>query len=354
MVASETRNVQWEVESNHLDWWAQSTEVSCELQMNGIAWNGTPLASSTVTRDTTVNSWSPGVTISFIAVLVLLGASVVLLRLVGQNDKFRLAAIYSGVLALGFAFHLMGLVSSDWGGPAILLIAALWVWVMTWKSTVEFQLIHEDYQRARKGISTLYSDHFDVLSNSKRQLSIILAMPILGMIGVILGFPPQMNPDSANMFSLVSYLIIVVVGVTFLIWYANRMYGSLYGRLTEVEVQASRIERDLGDPARLLTELASDGLDISSIISQPRSTAAAALGNAPESTVINWDEDVGVLMDEEESTPESIGIMEASEEIETPEDSMPLEEASEEESQPMMEGIDVEDLFSDEEVGIDD
>ena len=172
---------------------------------------------------------------------------------------------------------------------------------MTWKSTVEFQLIHEDYQRARKGISTLYSDHFDVLSNSKRQLSIILAMPILGMIGVILGFPPQMNPDSANMFSLVSYLIIVVVGVTFLIWYANRMYGSLYGRLTEVEVQASRIERDLGDPARLLTELASDGLDISSIISQPRSTAAAAaLGNAPESTVINWDEDVGVLMDEEE------------------------------------------------------
>ena len=49
---------------------------------------------------------------------------------------------------------------------------------MTWKSTVEFQLIHEDYQRARKGISTLYSDHFDVLSNAKRQLSIILAMPI--------------------------------------------------------------------------------------------------------------------------------------------------------------------------------
>lgn len=354
MVASETRNVQWEVESDHLDWWSQSTEVSCELQMNGIAWNGTPLASSTVTRDTTVNSWSPGVTISFIAVLVLLGASVVLLRLVGQNDKFRLAAIYSGVLALGFAFHLMGLVSSDWGGPAILLIAALWVWVMTWKSTVEFQLIHEDYQRARKGISTLYSDHFDVLSNSKRQLSIILAMPILGMIGVILGFPPQMNPDSTNMFSLVTYLIVVVFGVTFLIWYANRMYGSLYGRLTEVEVQASRIERDLGDPARLLTELASDGLDISSIVSQPRSTAAAALGNAPESIVIDWDEDVGVLMEEEENNPESIDIMLASEDDAPAEDSIPEEDVSGEENQNMMEGIDVEDLFSDEEVGIDD
>ena len=132
------------------------------------------------------------------------------------------------------------------------------------------------------------------------------------------------------------------------------MYGSLYGRLTEVEVQASRIERDLGDPARLLTELASDGLDISSIVSQPRSTAAAAPGNAPESIVIDWDEAVGVLMEEEENNPESIDIMLASEDDASAEDSIPVEDVSEEENQNMMEGIDVEDLFSDEEVGIDD
>jgi hypothetical protein len=223
---------------------------------------------------------------------------------------------------------------------------------MTWKSTVEFQLIHEDYQRARKGISTLYSDHFDVLSNAKRQLTIILAMPILGMIGVILGVPPQMSPDSANMFSLVSYLVIVIFGVTFLIWNANRMYGSLYGRLTEVEVQASRIERDLGDPARLLTELASDGLDISSIISQPRSTAAA-IGNAPESVVIDWDQDVGVLMEDEseadapldEETTSEVNL-ESGLEIgaEVPESSELSEETE-------VSSFDVGDLFEDEEGG---
>jgi len=292
--------VQWEVESEQLDWWSQSTDVSCELLLTGTAWNNTALESKSAVRDTTVSSWSPGVTVSFIAVLVLLVASIGLLRLVGQNDKFRLAALYTGVLALGFAFHLMDLVSSDWGGPAILFIAAIWVWFMTWKSTVEFQLIHEDYQRARKGISTLYSDHFDVLSNAKRQLSIILAMPILGMIGVILGVPPQMSSDSSNMTSLVGYLVIVIAGVIFLVWNANRLYGSLYGRLTEVEVQASRIERDLGDPARLLTELASDGLDISSIINQPKPNVAAS-GEATSSEVLDWDEDVGVLMEDEVS-----------------------------------------------------
>tara|TARA_B100002052_G_scaffold80887_1_gene74092 strand:- start:8405 stop:13417 length:5013 start_codon:yes stop_codon:yes gene_type:complete len=345
VTAGESIPVVWEVESDNLDWWAQSTDVSCELLLSGTAWNGTPLDSRSVTRETTVSSWSPGVTVSFIAVLVLLGASVGLLRLVGQNDKFRLAAIYTGVLALGFAFHLMDLISSEWGGPAILLIAALWVWIMTWKSTEEFQLIHEDYQRARKGISTLYSDHFDVLSNSKRQLVIILAMPILGMIGVILGFPPQINPDSTNMFSLIAYLAIVIVGVTFLIWNANRMYGSLYGRLTEVEVQASRIERDLGDPARLLTELASDGLDISSIISQPKSTVAAP-GNASSSAVIDWDEDVGLLMEDDQSPPESITL-----ELES--DETPSDEGTEEDEQAVSD-IDVEDLFEDEEVSNDD
>ena len=103
----------------------------------------------------------------------------------------------------------------------------------------------------------------------------------------------------------------------------------------------------MGDPARLLTELASDGLDISSIISQPRSTAAAALGDAPESSVIDWDEDVGVLMGDEELDSESIDTMDM------PEDLSPLEETSEEETQDIMEGIDVEDLFTDEEVETD-
>jgi len=351
--AGASMSIEWEIENDHLDWWAQSADVSCELELTGTAWNGTPLDSKSITRETTINSWSPGVAISFIALLVLLGASVGLLRLVGQNDKFRLAAIYSGVLAFGFAFHLMDLISSDWGGPAILLLAALWVWIMTWKSTVEFQLIHEDYQRARKGISTLYSDHFDVLSNAKRQLSIILAMPILGMIGVILGVPPQMSSDSTNMISLIGYLIIVIVGTIFLIWNANRMYGSLYGRLTEVEVQASRIERDLGDPARLLTELASDGLDISSIISQPRPNAAVS-GDASPSEVIDWDEDVGALMDDEIESEPSEDIEELSEEL----SEELAEEVSESEvNEEVVSDIDIEDLFEEdgeEEVNEDD
>jgi hypothetical protein len=135
-------------------------------------------------------------------------------------------------------------------------------------------------------------------------------MPVLGMIAVILGVPPQINPNSSNMLSLTGYLVLVVGGVIFIIWNSNRMYGTLYGRLTEVEVKASRIERDLGDPARLLTELASDGLDLSAIISQPQPNVAA-VGDASSSDVSDWDQEISVLTEDSdlEDEVESQGNM---------------------------------------------
>ena len=197
---SKSQDVEWDVRTDYLDWWGQTSEVKCSATLTAMNWKGETIVNAPVKLDNQVESWSPGVGVSFIATLALIGASIALLRLVGQNDKFRLAAIYSGLIGLGFAFHLLDM---TWWGPAVMLLSAGWVWFMTWKSTDEFQLIHEDYQRARKGISTMYSDHVDVLTNSKRQLSIILAMPILGMIAVVLGIPPQMNPDSTNMMSLI-------------------------------------------------------------------------------------------------------------------------------------------------------
>ena len=44
MPADTSTYVQWEVESEQLDWWSQSTDVSCEIQ-HGTNWNNTPLES---------------------------------------------------------------------------------------------------------------------------------------------------------------------------------------------------------------------------------------------------------------------------------------------------------------------
>lgn len=177
----------------------------------------------------------------------------------------RLVAVYTGVAALGFAFHIGQTFSLTFWGPAILVIAALWVWRMTWASSEEFRLIHEDYQRARRGVSTMYADHFEALADGRRQLSLILALPVFGLMAIILGIPPQMASNQTNLVSLVSYMAVVMIGVWLLLAKTDKMYGNLFGRLTDVEVKATRIERDLGDPARLLNELAEDGLDLTAI-----------------------------------------------------------------------------------------
>ena len=80
------------------------------------------------------------------------------------------------------------------------------VWKMAWSSTDEFRLIHEDYQRARKGVSTLYADHFQALADSRRQLRVILSLPLLGMLAVVLGIPPQLEMDKSNLISLGGYV----------------------------------------------------------------------------------------------------------------------------------------------------
>ena len=64
---------------------------------------------------------------------------------------------------------------------------------------------------------------------------------------------------------------------------ANKLYGSLYGKLTDIEVKATRIERDLGDPARLLNDLAMDGLDLSAILETPQAVATSDNQNGSDS-----------------------------------------------------------------------
>ena len=196
------------------------------------------------------------------------------------------------MIAFGFAFHLFQV---PYYGPAILALSALWIWRMTWKSSDEFRLIHEDYQR-QKGTSTVYSDHFEALKDSRRQLTIILSIPVLGMLAIVLGLPPQLSTDSDNLVAMAAYFFIIMAGVWYLLKRSDKMYGNLYGRMTDAEIKSIRIERDLSDPARLLNDLADDGLDFSAILGERAPVAAAATtaavpsaGGAP--SAISADED---------------------------------------------------------------
>ena len=96
------------------------------------------------------------------------------------------------------------------------------------------------------------------------------------MMGIVLGVPPQMASDRINLISLVVYMAVIMIGVWILLSKSDKMYGNLFGRLTDVEVKATRIERDLGDPARLLNELADEGLDLTAIFEGVSTTTSVS------------------------------------------------------------------------------
>ena len=248
----ESKVLQWEVTGETLDWWEQSRDAECSVRIvSSYAFNNN-VENDELNFSQEVDSNAPSTLTSFAGFGIALIVTIGLLGLTNQNEKDRLGAVYSGVIMLGFLFHLY---DATWWGPVTIVLASLWVWRMAWRSSEEFRYVHEDYQRARKGISTIYADHFQALTDSRRQLTIILSLPLLGFIGIVLGLPPQMSPDGTNLVSLVGYILISTIVVWFILRRANKLYGTLYGRLTDIEVKATRIERDIGDTALLLLSL---------------------------------------------------------------------------------------------------
>ena len=276
----EGETLRWRVTGETLDWWEQSKDANCVVRITSDYALNNVVENDELEFKQKVDSSAPSTLTSFAGFGIALIITIGLLGLTNQNEKYRLGAVYSGIIMLGFLFHLY---DALWWGPMAIVLAALWVWRMAWRSSEEFRYIHEDYQRARKGISTIYADHFQALTDSRRQLTIILSLPLFGFVGVVLGLPPQMTPDEANLISLVGYILFSTIVVWLILRRVNKMYGTLYGKLTDIEVKATRIERDLGDPARLLNDLAMDGLDLSAILDTPQSVVVSDNQNGSES-----------------------------------------------------------------------
>ncbi len=285
LASQDTHIFTWDVRPATINWWDVSKEIQCDASLSflyvGDGNNEENDVSRTVTNDgqsvelgkETVRSWSPDLSVAFVACVVAFLLSFIFVRLSTQSEKWQLGGVYAGVLAFGFAFHLFHI--AYWG-PAVLALCALWIWRMTWKSSEEFRLIHEDYQRARKGVSTVYSDHFVALTDSRRQLTIILSIPVLGMLAIVLGLPPQLTVDQNNLVVLAAYFFLIMLGVWYLLKRSDKLYGNLYGRMTDAEVKSIRLERDLNDPARLLNDLADEGLDFTSILRDATPVVAGA------------------------------------------------------------------------------
>ena len=267
----EEMTLEWDVALQRLDWWEHSADITCSAYVDAQLASGNELEDDSIEYESAVVSWSPHSAITVIGFALFLILTGILIRLGGQSEKFLQGAAFTGALTSGLAFHMGALFEgsfSMWFSFTWLVLGALWILWIAWRSGEEFQLVHEDYQRAKQGQTTIYTDHFSALKDSRRQLTRILSVPVLGTMILILGFPPRLNPDPINISMLAVYLGIVIGGVWFIIRAAEATYGSIYSKMIEIGARSDRLQEELGDPARLLTELARTGLDLTSILNE--------------------------------------------------------------------------------------
>ena len=109
-----------------------------------------------------------------------------------------------------------------------------------------------------------------------------MSLPIFGFLVIVLGIPTQISTDTFNVVSLFAYVCILAIGVFFIVRYANNEYGSLFFRMTQVELKAQRIELDLTDPAALLADIADEGIDLSSILGEAKDAVDEAKNDEAE------------------------------------------------------------------------
>ena len=104
-------------------------------------------------------------------------------------------------------------------------------------------------------------NYYKQIARSRRQLNVIFTLPILGFIFAILGFPPLVSTNILNALTLVA-MVLVTFGAVFLtLKTTNKIFGQVYDRLAQVQIRLRSIERSLGDPARLLNEIANIDLE---------------------------------------------------------------------------------------------
>ena len=249
----------WDVNADRLEWWETSKSVDCIVSISSTGAEGNVVEDDIVAMDASVISWSP--ISQFVSVGIVMGlflVSVFLFQLGRDREKLKQLGAYTGAAFLGMAFHL-----SEWPllGPILLVLVVLWLIYNAYSASDELQIIHADYQRARLGQTTLFTDHFKRLKKSRQQLTIIFTLPLLGFLMAILGFPPLLSADILNILSLILIVGVTAISISAILKYIDKKYGQVYSRLTVVQARLRSIERSLGDPARLLNEIANIDLD---------------------------------------------------------------------------------------------
>jgi len=237
----ESTEVSWTVSAEALPWYLTEGEFDCTFNLvlsdsvyGNIADNDQEI------RTLIVDTWSPGFLISLISGILFLILSLFIFRR-GLDDDERALHGSTYLAMLGLAVLARSSVIPEIGLICIIL-ATLWMLVVSWLGAGEIQAIHDDRRKALIGERSALANHSEEIETTRREVGwILLGAPIFFVLMMTIDPSLKVNTDVSSIGSSVGYIVILGAICLIVISYLDRLYGLLHNDLAALDIRTARI-----------------------------------------------------------------------------------------------------------------
>ena len=241
LAIQESVEVNWTVTADPLPWYVTQGELECTVSLimpDSVYGNNE--GNDVVVEMLTVDSWSPGFLISLISGILAIVLSLFLFRR-GLDDDERALHGSTYIVMLGLALLARSSVIPEIGLICIVL-ATLWMLVVSWIGAGEIQAIHDDRRKALIGERSALGNHADEIETTRREIGLILlGAPIFFVLMMTIDPSLKVDLSVLSISSSIGYILVVGIICFVILRYLDRLYGLLHNDLAALDIRTARI-----------------------------------------------------------------------------------------------------------------
>ncbi|MDP7328530.1 MAG: hypothetical protein QF612_01650 [Candidatus Thalassarchaeaceae archaeon] len=243
----ETRYLEWEIQSNALNWWVSSDTVPCTVEIEAPLMEGDDESNDIKSVSIDIQSWSLPLLILTPITLLLVTLSTRLLRRASEDERSLMLCAYSGTALLGLAtqYNLGLYVNFSLAATALLWVA----FIASRSSAFEIPAILSDRQNLQRGSDSIFEDHEAEMERVIKQLTTKLIFAPLGFIIVAIAMPNDISWSLANIGSILLFSIAGGLLVVIMTLRTRNIWLTIFNQLAAMEIESQELLTQLGNPS---------------------------------------------------------------------------------------------------------
>ena len=243
----ETRQLEWQIQSNALNWWSSDEVVPCTVTIEAPDMAGDDESNDIKSQSMTIESWSLPLLVLIPITFSLVTVSSRLLRRASEDERSLMLCAYSGTALLGIAtqYNLGSYVNFSLAATALLWVA----FITSRTSAFEIPAILSDRQNMQRGSESIFEDHEQEMDRVLKQLAAKLAFAPLGFILVAIIMPNDISWALANIGSIILYVVSGALVVTYMTLRTRNIWLTIFDQLAAMEIESQELLVQLGNPS---------------------------------------------------------------------------------------------------------